>query len=320
MDWPLPTKARKDPLGYQYLNNLQAEQEGTQRLALVQHNADGGHNALEVARAVGSFSYSAGAYSIDAGSSSIITAVSKFGVGIVDITLAANYLAIPIGMRVAVIDTTGESVPCIAGHFITSATSVRVYLKALSSLLGNTWNLTDLAFAVALHALPYTSNATPISTLDQFWMREMTVGYADWNAIISNQAQMQTALLLEHKTDGTHNTRNIAKSAGRVTWDGAAYTLADDERVTSAAGVSTGRARVTLDAGHTLALQVFPTVDYNTAAGNQSDLMLINAPKTQFVAGPPTTFDVFMYKYDASVNQWARAHSDFAFSVHTAPS
>jgi hypothetical protein len=131
---------------------------------------------------------------------------------------------------------------------------------------------------------------------------------------------MQTALLLEQKTDGTHNTRNIAKSAGRVTWDGAAYTLADDERVTSAAGVSTGRARVTLDAGHTLALQVFPTVDYNTAAGNQSDLMLINAPKTQFVAGPPTTFDVFMYKYDASVNQWARAHSDFAFSVHTAPS
>jgi hypothetical protein len=318
----LTAKVRKNPFAFSLLNQLFANQRDNEALQNVEHDRAGRHNGLEVARAVGTAYWNGVSYALE-GHSSIISSLNRVSAGVVEVNLNSSYFQTKMVPRVSVMDNGTESVPYIAHVAVNSASKVTVYIHALAALAGNTWAATDGTFAIALHAMPYDPVGSFVTAITDA-TRGNTLGgntintdVRKWNTFVQNQANLRSRMMAEHTSAGAHNAREVAKGAGVFSWDGAAYDSIDVQNVTSCAPISTGRARVTIPAGYTTPYQVFAQADYRRQIDTSwADLTVVNVPRSQHTA---TTFDVFMYRYDDSVNQWARQYFDFACSIHTAP-
>lgn len=312
----LRTRARKEHLGPNYLNLLRENCNLNGGLARVGHDRDGRHNALEVARAVASFSWSGSAWSIDTGSTAQVTNVAAVSTGIVDVTLSASYFSLPMVPRFSALHADGESLPIIGMVIQTSATSLRVCIRKLASLGGNTWNLFDGDFALAIHAAPF-ANAAP-DDLPDHWVRRQNLADDVWNELVVNQGERYAALVSQHTSGGLHNTREVPRGFARVTSNGAGTsTLADSYRVDSVTRVSNGRNRLNLPAGYTTPMQVFGEAEYlRTGGGSASDVFVVCWPKSQHTTAK---VEAFTYEYDVASNTWSAQDVDFTATIHTAP-
>lgn len=314
----LTDKIRRDPLGSAWFNQLLSNQRHNEDLSLTTHAADGAHNSLEVARAVGSILWTAATttYSIDAGSSSVIASVSRTSAGVVVITLSAGFFVTPMVVRLTAMDTGGEALPYILNYTVDSATQITVRCFMLAALGGNSWSATDGSFAIAIHSAPYTATASTMSH-PAFLTRGSTFDFAMWNTFVQNQATLRSRLLVGHTSAGVHNTREIARGWAKVTDLANVFTLGTNLNVSSITNVGPGICQLNLPAStYTTLMQVFAQADYSRSnSGLAQNLALICFPRSQITTAKVVAY---VYGYAASTNTWARRFIDFSLSIHTA--
>lgn len=313
----LGNRARKDPFAFKLLNHILDNQRDTQALVLAGHADDGKHNALEVARAVGTAVWGGVTYTLEGSTPTIITTVTRISAGVVRINFNSSYFSLPMAVRVVPIGARTESLPAFATYTVDSTSQITVRIWGLSSLAGNTWALVDMDFAFAVHAkryTPATNGVTPIANAK----RGDTLGAGSaerWNRLIQNQAELRKDFLVEHTSAGVHKAREIARGWATIDWDGAAFTRTDSSdgiTVSSFAGLC----RLTLPAGYTMPFQVFPQANYDRVAGTTDDATIANTPRSLFTA---TRIDVYLYQYDSTTNAWARNEFGFSVSIHAVP-
>jgi hypothetical protein len=241
---PIDARIRKDPLGFSGFNTVNENQASNERLMLVDHTPDGLHNSLEVPRAVGLIRYTGGAYVIHSSSSSFISSVATPATGTCTITLTADVFQTPMAVRITPMDSTGDSLPWLPTHEVVSATSIKVYLKKLSALSGDTWNNTDGSFAISIHSAPYYSSATPLTRPSDL-VRGATRAAATWDPLIENQAKLRSYQSTEH-TAGVHTSKHFP--IGYAYWaSSGSGALSTRYNVSSAAvGGTTGQVTLTL--------------------------------------------------------------------------
>lgn len=318
---PITAKVRKDPFGFGLWNRLRTNLLDAQSLEKVEHNLDGTHNSLEVARAVGSVVWGGATYTLS-GFNAFVSSVASAGAGIITLTLGAGKFSTNMVPMVTAQGVNGESLPIIASARVISATSVEVYVRQLAALAGNTWNLADGTVAVALHASPYTAGGLSAITSPLSKMRGQCVSAeaADWNTFVTGEATLRANQLVGHRSGGTHNIREMARAYAALKWDGANYSITSSSAggVTAVSRVGAGIVDLTLTGAGAFALpmQVFGEVDYaRNNGGSFGDLYVIDFPTSQMTA---TNVRAYIYKHDFAANNWARADTNFYAAVHTA--
>jgi hypothetical protein len=318
---PLATKVRNNPLGPQSLSVLQQNLLFLQSLAGAEHRVDGEHNTVQVPRACVSVVWSGATYSISP-SSIDVQAVSNPAVGTVQLTLAGGrFDATALRAQINIKANGLESKPWLFGYQATSATSVTVYLKQLSSALGagNAWADADGSFDIAFHSLPLPRGAWLNGEDTKQRGDTLTERSDDWNALVAAHGQMQAARLVAHLTTGAHNVREVAKVYGHIVYGSSSYAAASPPASASAAGVFTGPTWVSqgiceLNFAHALTtpLQTFICPDYARASGGTAQTgYLIGVKETS-----STKATAYIYRYDSVANTWARADTDFFFVTH----
>lgn len=312
---PLPTKARKDPLGPVYLSALKSNMGWMRSLMQVEHMTSGEHNTRRVPRACVSIIWSGATYSISP-SSSDVTAVANPAVGTITLTLAANRFTTDIRPQINFKGTGVATKPWMTGFKVTSATSVTVFLKQLSSALGagNAWAAADGSFDIALHSDPLNVGTWSTTQANHFRGDTLTDGGTDWNALVQSHGDMQASLKAAHTAAGAHNVREVAKAYGNVLWGGASYSLAGSpghsSNVSGVSRTSAGIIVVTFSS-MTTPTQCFPCPDYGRTIGGDPGLYKVQAAQTS-----ATTSTVYIYKYDTVGKTWNVADADFFFALH----
>lgn len=318
----LANKIRKSPLGFAFLNLLFENQRANELLAAAEHTPDGEHNALVVARAVGTIQYSGGSYSVVAGSHPAIVSVASGATGVVAITLDGDYFpSTAIAARFTVISNDLESVPLLASYEVVSTTSVKVYLTKLTSLGGNTWNAVNASFCVALHAQPFESAASSLDFVTPSY-RGQNLDAATWNTYVGNQGAQRAAYAVGHTIDGNgrHNVREVAHGFAQAVVDsgGTSYSLAEFENVDpTITRASAGVLTVDLDGARwARPLQPFFAPGYDAANGGEpSDLFVIGVDDA--LLSSDDSLEVRIFKYDVDANTWSKDDCDFGLTVHT---
>lgn len=306
------TKARKDPLGAETLNLLRQNILTIDAFHGVEHDYDGQHNALEVARTQGYVNYSSG-YTLSFFNANAAS-VASGSTGEVTITLASGKFTTGMLALVSPASEDGANVPVRAGVEMPNATTLKVYLKKLASLGGNSWSATDCPFDLGIWSPPYPNSAPLISPLAEWTRGETVRGYSRWSAYPTSQGQQAKALGLEHDGSGFHNVRTIAKDTSLVTWDGAAYALENDlGYFASVSRTSTGIVEITWSKSIS-DYSIFVDCDYARAGGGSiGDFNYAQSP----VGGRgSTTCTIYLYQYNYSANTWARVDCDFFVSLH----
>jgi hypothetical protein len=309
----LRNKARKDPLGYPYLNTLRQNILALDSIALAEHNSDGTHNALEVARTSGHFTFAAGAYTAHYFNSAF-SSVATPATGVVTLTLASGSFDANMLPILSSASENGINYPVRGGVEMVSATSVKVYLQRLAALGGNSWSLEDGPFDISIWTIPATQSQTAIGVMTE-WNRGDTVrGYSRWSAYPTNMGQLHYGLTQEHSAVGAHTPRIIAKDRTLVTWNGASYSI--DNSAGDFASISrTSAGIVVITYSHSISnASVFVDCDYARAGGGSAeDLCVANSPDSQRTS---STVTIYLYKYDHAANTWSRADTDFFVSLH----
>lgn len=309
----LATKARKDPLGPVFLSALKNNLALLRSLMQVEHMTSGEHNVLRVPRAVVSVDWGGASYSISP-SSADVTAVSNPATGTVRLTLAANRFTSNIRCQLNYKGTNVDTKPFILGCKITSATSVDIFIKKLTSALGagNAWAAADGSIDVALHSDPLSKGAW--STTPALPLRGDTLTRTDWNNVVQAQGDMNAALKAGHAS-GLHNVREVAKgyahvlvAAGAASFSGT--TGSHSSNVTSVSRTSTGIVAVT-HGSYTTPTQNFVCPDYARTSGSDPALFVAQAAQTS-----ATVTTVYTYKYDTGGRTWALADCDFFLASH----
>jgi len=306
----LPTAARKDPLGPGRLNALRGNLGWLRSLHAKEHNpGTGEHNCMEVPRIVTRFDYAAG-YTKNPAGTDDVSSISNPAVGEVVLTLAANRFS--ANNTLVEVSCAGEARPCVAAYKLTSATSLTIYLRELTSALGagNAWAAVDRTFNVAIHAPP--TSVTAAAALPASVLRSDTMRSPDdllWNAHVLQQQTLKSMVGAAHTLwTGVHAVRTVAKYVdARIAFDSATpkYTESGAEIISTY--VSTGivdLAYSSLNPSHP-----FLSVDYartSPTPGSADDIFVVNTSQTS-----NTTTRAYLYKYDASANTWARGDADF---------
>jgi hypothetical protein len=313
-------KARNEPLGFATMNQFAQNLEYISLLHLVEHDPIGHHNALEVARIVGSAVWGGATYST---SNTAFTLAGGNNPAVGTVILTNSSTTLPSSsqtLALTVQDVEGESKPCIAGYRVTSSTTVEVYLKHLTSALGagNAWAAKDMTVAVAEFARPYVSHflsytpATPLTRGDYLTPE-------NWGAVsIANRALLTT----EHTAAGEHNLRQVANGWADIAFDfgGTSYAATSDSGdIASVTRLSQGIVEVGLEvaSGFTTPMQVFAHVGWASSdpGAAETDMHVICFPTTQMSS---TKVTAYIYKFDSVAKTWDRADADFYLSVHCA--
>lgn len=315
----LPPKAANDPLGPGTMNVFRQNQQHLRAMIARDHLVDTGeHNAWEVARVCRRIT-SAPAVSP---SSTDITAVTNPSTGRYVLTLAAGRFTTDMRVRV---NPLPEGVkPLIATYKIVSATSVEVYIKKLTSTLGvagNTWALVNTGFDISIHSQPLQQASWPHGIGS--WGRNAAAnGYGlsgggnnttpfGYSAIVSDSAQFYARLTAEHTSAGAHNVRQVAKTSGRVVYNGSTYKSFDAvDPFTAYTRSSTGV--VQLDhASYTTPVSGFVCPDYERYNAGSDGPVIINSIDTS-----ATRTTVTIYKWDSANSWWQVADADFWIDLH----
>ena len=315
----LPPKAANDPLGPGTMNVFRQNQQHLRAMIARDHLVDTGeHNAWEVARVCRRIT-SAPAVSP---SSSDITAVTNPSTGRYVLTLASGRFTADMRIR---LNPLPESVkPLIATCKIVSATSVEVYIKKLTSTLGsagNAWAAVNTGFDISIHSQPLEQATWPHGIGS--WGRNAEAnGYGlsgggnnttpfGYSAIVSDSAQFYARLTAEHTSAGEHNVRQVAKTSGRVVYNGSTYKSFDVvDPFTTYTRVSTGV--VQLDhPSYTTPVSAFVCPDYERNNGGTNVPTIINCIDTS-----ATRTTVSIYKWDAANSWWQVADADFWIDLH----
>ena len=325
--------AYKDPWGPQRFNTWRSNLHWLRTGFEQQHLASTGeHNALEVPRVCRRITWTSGTstYAL-ADSSTDITAVTRVAAGHIRLTLAASRFTTDMRVQVNVAGSGVESKPWLYRVEVTSATQLEVYLHRLSSALGagNTWAANDTDFDIAIHSAPLTPTAwasPPVGTAAfvQGIARGQTLaapGYGaapqPFNEALFHLANARKQFLVEHNTDGSHNTRQVARHfvQGRFRSAGT-YDIIDQLGVNTftLSEAAAGQVTVTLSAALTTAVGAFVCPDWtrqDNTVGSSGDVTIIHA-KTDST----TQLTLWMYRYDRVGDTWARARADFWLVVH----
>lgn len=310
----MASKVRRDPMGPATMGLLKNNAEWVRRFSLFEHiQSSGEHNTREIPRVVRRISGTT-----VSPASSDITAVTNGTTGTYVLTLAASRFNAdwmtcqinPCGAGVA-------SKPYLAGYKVVSATSVEVYLKQLSSTLGdeaagNTWAAANVDFDIAIHSEPLAAGSYP-TALPSNSLTGDTLKPTRWIALVKNSADAYKMLTAEHAADGTHNTRQVASRSGMWRYDGAAVALeageADSITVTrSSAGVYAVASSKALYAE----THCFVSPDYaRLNSGDSDDIFRMHALQTS-----TTAWTVYMYRFNTTTNVWTAADGDFWLAMH----
>lgn len=298
-----------------------------------QHLASTGeHNALEVSRVVRRLTFTGPATYALADASSDITAVTRVAAGHIRLTLAAARFTADMRCQVNVAGSGVEAKPWLWRVEVTSATQLEVYLHQLSSALGggNTWAAGDCSFDIAIHSAPLTATnwaSPPVGTaaFPNGLGRRQTLaapGYGaspqPFNEALFHLANARKQFLVEHNTDGSHNTRQVARHfcQGRFRTAGT-YDIIDELGVNTftLTEPAAGEVTVTLSAALTTAISPFVCPDWtrqDDTVGASGDITIIHAK-----VDSTTQTTLWMYRYDRTANTWARARADFWLVVHS---
>ncbi len=310
----LPTRVAGDPLGPTYLGQLRRNQGYLRRAALLEHNADGEHNAIEVPRVVRRISKAAG-NSVVTPSSTDIAAAACGTVGTFTLTLTSGRFTTQ-GMRIQITSINEDAKPYLFSYSITSATSIDIYVQKLSSTLssaGNTWAASDDGFALAIYSdrLPETDwgNELVFFQREGGLTGEQAANVASWSAFVVDQAKIEACLDVEHvASTGAHDTRQVAAYYSLLQWDGAAYSYSG-VGVTSITRTSAGVIEINYA---TLSNSTaFVCTDYARQTGSATE-PFIGVAK----ASGNTRTIVKLYAWDAANAWWEPADGDFFFTVH----
>lgn len=312
----LAARARKDPFAFALLNRTLGNQRANEALQLYEHTHDGEHNALEVARSLGTAVWDgATSYSLEGESpSGRLVGVTRVGTG--EVSVEVQDCSLPLAVRLSCMADLSESVPYLLSYEVASASEIIVNIQKLSALGGNTWVAADGHFAIGVHSVKFAPLSSPVTAIANA-KRGDTLGPSKVNQLFVNAAQLRARMMAEHTSAGAHNAREIAKGFARLGYTGGLHSLDDSENVSSVSNVSTGRVRLTLPGStYTTPLQVFGQPDYDRTSGVPQDLTVVCFPRAQHTA---TTIDAYLYQYDSSANSWGRAEFPFAASIHTDP-
>lgn len=332
---PMQAAAYKDPWGPArfgtWLQNLAWLRNGFSR----QHLASTGeHNALEVPRVCRRITWTSGTltYAL-ANASSDITAVTRVAAGHIRLTLAASRFTTDMRCQVNVAGPGTEAKPWVWRVEVTSATQLEVYLHQLSSALGagNTWAAADTDFDIAIHSAPLAATdwaVAPVGAGTRFptlLSRRQTLAAKEYgstaqpfNEALFHLANARKQFLVEHNTDGSHNTRQVARHfvQGRFKSAGL-YDIIDQLGVNTftLAEAAAGQVTVTLSAALTSGISPFVCPDWtrqDSTVGSSGNLTIIHAK-----VDSTTQTTLWMYRYDRTANTWARGRADFWLVIHS---
>lgn len=308
--------ARRDPLGPSTVNQAHENIRAIDVLAAVEHLSDGTHNAPEIPWVLGHLEdgspptgylfntgYGGGTLARPATGEYTVSVVSGvMPVGLDGSTLLSSIMANVSREQIA-------NVPHTITAEVVSATSLKFRVRSLTSALGagNTWADTNGHIDVGLHSLAVGYDGSLLLPYELKQRRSfLTEEATDWNALVQNQGIIRNAALAEHASDGTHNVDRIAKAVAWVDWDGASYSLAVSEGVSSISRISTGIVQLTLQVDFTsqTSAACFPEVQPSLT----SELAVINGRCNNSGVGT-TTFIVYIYAYDGT--NWNRADRSF---------
>ncbi len=332
---PMQAAAHYDPFGptrwSQWLRNLAWLRGGFEAKHLA---STGEHNAMEVPRVCRRITWTSGTstYAL-ADASSDITAVTRIAAGHIRLTLAASRFTTDLRCQVNVAGPGTEAKPWLHRIEVTSATQVEIYLHQLSSALGagNTWAASDTDFDIAIHSTPLTPTqwaASPVGAATRFPVsprRRDTLGALDYasadqpfNEMLFHIANVRKQFLVEHATDGLHNTRQVARHfvQGRFRTAGT-YDIIDElgAYTFTLAEAATGQVTVTTSSALTTAISPFVAPDWtrqDSTVGSSGNITIIHAK-----VDSTTQTTLWMYRYDTATDTWARARADFWLVIHS---
>ena len=329
----LPTTVRRDPFGPQRLNTWLSNLSWLRGGFAKQHLASTGeHNAMEVPRVVRRITFTGPSTYALADASSDITAVTRVAAGHIRLTLAASRFTTDMRVQVNVAGAGIEAKPWVHRVQVTSATQLEVYLHQLSSALGagNAWAAADASFDIAIHSAPLAATNWAPATFGGAsinagaWGRGQTIDGAafgdgsDFNEALGHSADFRAKFLVEHATDGLHNTRQVARHfvQGRFRTAGS-YDIIDElgPYTFTLAEVATGRVSCTPSSALSTAISPFVGPDWTRqdgTVGASGDITVIHAEVTS-----TTVTTLWMYRYDPAGNTWARARADFWLVIHS---
>lgn len=309
----LGDKVRKDPMGPSTMGVLKTNADFVRRLSLSEHTSDGEHNTREVPRVVRRISGTT-----VSPSSSDITAVTNPTTGTYVLTLAAGrFDSAFITCQINACGAGVASKPYLSAYKVVSSTSIEVYFLQMAAVLGdtggNTWNVANVDFDIAIHSEPVTvgsySTALPANSL-----RGDPLKPTRWNALVQNAADVHAVLTVEHLEGGEHNTRQVASYAGLWRYDGAGVSL--ESGVASDLSISRSSAGVfNITCSKTLTTQAHCFVAPETMRLNGGDGTELY--RMHVVQSSTTAFVLYSYKYNRTLSTWDRYDGDFWLAVHS---
>lgn len=306
----LGSRVRKDPLGPQTLNQLQANVDAVEGLALSEHSNDGQHNALEVPWVLG--------HMVDGSPPTGYLFDSAFGGGTLARTATGVYTS-GVVSGVITSSTAGDrqcsvmanvsgaaiaSKPHTISYQVVNSTLVRFRVRSLTSALGagDAWADANCDIDVGVHALRKDSGASLNSAhLDHQRGDFLTEAATDWNALVSNQGGVMGRALLEHSSTGAHRVNRVSKAVG---WfrpsGGVSYSILASQGVASVTRVGLGIIDVTMSDNFTSTDSMATFPEAQPIATNE--LVIINGHG--FATGAGTSkFRYYIYVYDGA--NWA---------------
>lgn len=304
---PMSQVVRRDPLGPQRLNALDANTRLFDNLQRVEHLANGEHNALEVPWVLGHVDGTTGyLFDTDYGGGTLANPAT----GAFTVSVASGVLTLPAASVMAnVSDSAIETKP----HLITwegvSGTSIKVRIRELSSTLGvagNTWAEQNRDFDIGIHAPPKAVEASLLNATTTKVKRDfLTESAADWNARAKNTALAYNAARLEHKAGGGHDVNRIAKAVwwGKPT-TGPSFSTTLSEGIKALSYVSLGVVELETDA--TFALQNKMACFCEAQPGTADEIVVVNG------RGFATNkFRFYIYRYSTTLTGWERVDRPF---------
>lgn len=323
----MPAAAFLGPFGPQrantWLQNIAWLRGGFERQHLP---STGEHNAMEVPRVCRRITFTGPSTYALADASSDITGLTRVAAGHVRLTLAASRFTTDMRVQINIGGAGTEAKPWLHRVEVTSATQLEVYLHTLSSALGagNTWAAGDTDFDIAIHSSPLAQTSWDVSpyggqSFPVGFARGQTLGApafgsaSDYNDAIWQTAFHRQQFLIEHDTDGLHNTRQVARHfvQGRYKSVGL-YDIIDQlgPYTISLTEPSAGQVTVTFSSALTgTGISPFICPDWtrqDSTVGSSGAIAIIHAK-----VDSTTTTTLWMYRYDRVANTWARARSDF---------
>jgi hypothetical protein len=307
-----PTFVRNDLLTAGTYNQMRENAAVLRNALRFEHvNSSGEHNTPLIARTLGTVLCAAGpTYSLQGfNADASLASGHNPSAGKLILTLAGSrgYEKDKGIIQVQNASNNGDVQPCLSWARWASDDKVEIYSNRWAGTLGSTvdgaWDSADNAsFFVGVHGrrLPVgTPNdfGPPLQRGDGLRAGSGTT-YA--NQLIQGCADLQVSMDVGH-TAGAHDTREIAKYWAHVQWDGADFTVLDEEASPTfdaggvtfsspSAGICIGSFTTSLASNN---YQVFIDVDYGRLSGSPDDYFIACVPEDEISSAD---FTVYLYK------------------------